>query len=43
MYLTHGEPHAADALRVRVRRALGWEARVPEYGETVRVTAASGS
>ncbi|GAA4142524.1 MBL fold metallo-hydrolase RNA specificity domain-containing protein [Leifsonia shinshuensis] len=43
MYLTHGEPHAADALRVRVRRELGWEARVPEFGETVSSAAASGS
>lgn len=38
VYLTHGEPDAADQLRLRVRRALGWIARVPEYGETVDVT-----
>ncbi|WP_434318466.1 MBL fold metallo-hydrolase RNA specificity domain-containing protein [Leifsonia sp. P73] len=43
VYLTHGEPHAADALRVRVRRTLGWEARVPEFGETVSLPAGSGS
>jgi metallo-beta-lactamase family protein len=43
VYLTHGEPHAADALRVRVKRALGWEARVPEFGERVSLPAGSGS
>ena len=37
VYLTHGEPAAADALRVRIRRSLGWSARVPEFGETVTV------
>ena len=34
-FLTHGEPSAADSLRVRVRRSLGWFARVPDYGESV--------
>jgi metallo-beta-lactamase family protein len=43
VYLTHGEPHAADALRVRVKRALGWETRVPEFGERVSLPAGSGS
>ncbi|MEY9951571.1 MBL fold metallo-hydrolase RNA specificity domain-containing protein [Leifsonia sp. EB34] len=38
VYLTHGEPHAGDALRTRIRRALGWEARVPEFGEAVAAT-----
>lgn len=33
--LTHGEPDAADALRKRIRRELGWEAHVPEYRDTV--------
>ncbi len=37
IYLTHGEPHAADALRVRILRTLGWEARAAELGETVPV------
>nr|WP_308193863.1 pyridoxamine 5'-phosphate oxidase family protein [Microbacterium sp. SS28] len=35
VYLTHGEPTAADALRVRIRQTLGWTAHVPEFGETV--------
>ncbi|MHC6593467.1 MBL fold metallo-hydrolase RNA specificity domain-containing protein [Arthrobacter sp. C152] len=34
-YVTHGEPGASDALRARIKRQLGWKARVPEYLETV--------
>lgn len=34
-YITHGEPDASDALRVRVRRELGWNVRVPEHLEAV--------
>ncbi|WP_426303268.1 MBL fold metallo-hydrolase RNA specificity domain-containing protein [Arthrobacter sp. R-11] len=34
-YVTHGEPDASDALRTRIKRELGWNARVPEYLETV--------
>lgn len=34
-YLTHGEPDAADTLRVRIQRELGWRARVPEHMEEV--------
>lgn len=39
VYLTHGEPSAADALRLRIKRELGWTARVPELGETVEILA----
>jgi len=39
VYLTHGEPTAADALRFRVKRSLGWAVRVPEFGETVDLRA----
>ena len=35
VYLTHGEPDAADTLRGRVQRELGWSARVPEHLERV--------
>lgn len=42
VYLTHGEPHAADALRTRIRRTLGWEARVPEFGEKVELSRVNG-
>jgi metallo-beta-lactamase family protein len=43
VYLTHGEPRSADALRLRIRRSLGWRARVPEFGETVTTRAATAS
>ncbi|MFG2026889.1 MBL fold metallo-hydrolase RNA specificity domain-containing protein [Streptomyces sp. NPDC048825] len=36
-YLVHGEPDAADALRDRIDRALGWAAVVPRSGERVLV------
>ena len=29
--LTHGEPEASDALRLRIERELGWNASVPEH------------
>ncbi len=34
-YITHGEPESSDALRVRIKRELGWRARVPEHLERV--------
>ncbi|MEI5585494.1 MULTISPECIES: MBL fold metallo-hydrolase [unclassified Agromyces] len=39
-YVTHGEAHAADALRTRIKRELGWPVRVPEHGERVPVDSA---
>lgn len=36
-YLTHGEAHAADTLRARIKHELGWPVRVPEHGERVDV------
>ncbi|MFF1635297.1 MBL fold metallo-hydrolase RNA specificity domain-containing protein [Leifsonia sp. NPDC058248] len=38
-FVTHGEPGASDALRLRIQRTLGWPVRVPDLGETVDVTA----
>jgi metallo-beta-lactamase family protein len=35
VYVTHGEPDAADALRFRIEHELGWNARVPEHLESV--------
>jgi len=35
MFLTHGEPDSAEALRVRIQQELGWEAETPILGETV--------
>jgi metallo-beta-lactamase family protein len=34
-YITHGEPDASDALRLRIKRELGWRARVPEHLEKI--------
>jgi metallo-beta-lactamase family protein len=34
-YVTHGEPAAADALRVSIKHQPGWRARTPEYLQTV--------
>jgi metallo-beta-lactamase family protein len=31
VFLTHGEPAASDALRLRIERELGWNATVPEH------------
>ncbi|WP_427135981.1 MBL fold metallo-hydrolase RNA specificity domain-containing protein [Pseudarthrobacter sp. S9] len=36
-YITHGEPEACEALRVRIKHELGWRARVPEYLEDVSI------
>lgn len=33
-FIVHGEPAAADALRLRIEEALGWSVRVPEYRES---------
>lgn len=43
VYVTHGEPAAADALRLRVERELGWHSRVPEHGEVVPLDAERGT
>ena len=36
-FVTHGEPEAADALRLRIEETLGWRATVPEYRDTIRL------
>ena len=36
-FVVHGEPEAADTLRMRLKDELGWPARVPQHGETVTV------
>jgi metallo-beta-lactamase family protein len=37
IYVTHGEPGAADALRKRVAERFGWECQVPDYLEEIDV------
>lgn len=34
-FITHGEPAAADALRLRIEEQLGWACEVPEYQASV--------
>jgi metallo-beta-lactamase family protein len=34
-FLTHGEPAAADALRLRIEEKFGWNVDVPDYRETI--------
>lgn len=34
-FLVHGEPAAADALRLRIQDRLGWKVKVAEHGERV--------
>ena len=35
-FVVHGEPDAADALRLRIKDELGWAVRVPQHGETAQ-------
>lgn len=35
VFITHGEPEAAEALRVRIDRELQWDVHVPDYREVV--------
>ncbi|HEU0035610.1 MAG TPA: MBL fold metallo-hydrolase [Kofleriaceae bacterium] len=37
VFVTHGEPAAADAFRRRLAETFGWDVRVPDAGETVRL------
>ncbi|RYF44137.1 MAG: MBL fold metallo-hydrolase [Comamonadaceae bacterium] len=34
-FITHGEPDAADAMRLRIERALHWPCHIPFYTESV--------
>jgi metallo-beta-lactamase family protein len=36
-FITHGEPAAADALRLRIERELHWQCKMPYYLETVEL------
>lgn len=37
VFVTHGEPDAADTLRRRIRDELGWDCAVPEYLESLEL------
>lgn len=36
-FITHGEPAAADAMRLRIERELHWSCHVPDYLESVEL------
>ncbi len=36
-YVVHGEPPAQEALKARIEQELGWQVRIPEYLEQVRL------
>ena len=38
VFIVHGEPESADALRRRIKQELHWPAHVPEYGEEIDLT-----
>jgi metallo-beta-lactamase family protein len=38
VFVNHGESQAADALRLRIKRELSWDASVPLLGERVEIT-----
>ncbi len=38
VFVTHGEPPAADALRHRIEEELGWSCRVPAYRDEAELT-----
>lgn len=37
VFLTHGEPSAADAFRKHLERHLGWDPEIPEYRDVARL------
>ena len=37
-YITHGEPVASDALRLRIEEELGWSCMVPDHMQRVELT-----
>jgi metallo-beta-lactamase family protein len=36
-FVVHGDPAAADALRLRIQDELGWRVAVPEHGSTLEI------
>lgn len=42
-FITHGEPVAADALRLAIEERLGWQCRVPEHLERADLAEAEPS
>ncbi|HAP25440.1 MAG TPA: MBL fold metallo-hydrolase [Achromobacter sp.] len=42
-FIVHGEPDAADALRLRIKDELGWLCRAVEQGDSVGLPSSSGT
>lgn len=38
VFLVHGEPHAADTLRVKIKDTYGWDCEIPELYSIVEVS-----
>ena len=36
-YVIHGEPESQDAFRLALKDQLGWDASVPELGQTIEI------
>ena len=36
-FITHGEPAAADALRLRIQDELGWPVTIPDHGQVAKL------
>lgn len=43
VFVTHGEPSAADSLRIRIERELGWNAIVPDFEASVDLMSATAA
>ncbi len=37
-FIVHGEPHASDVLRVKIRDCLGWDCQIPHYLDRVELS-----
>jgi metallo-beta-lactamase family protein len=37
MFIVHGEPAAQDALKVKIKDTLGWDASCPDYRESIEI------
>ncbi len=38
VFITHGEPEAAESLKQKIEQKLGWKVEVPHYLESVELT-----
>ncbi|NIN34194.1 MAG: MBL fold metallo-hydrolase, partial [Gammaproteobacteria bacterium] len=36
-FIVHGEPHSQDAFRRHIKDSLGWQATIPEQGDSVKL------